>query len=87
LKLSANWYVVFLVIDMTLLETRKQYNVSQAKVASFLGIPVRTYIRYEKDDSYYAKKAIDDILAIVHIDGFFIFFITARGHNLIKNKS
>jgi predicted nucleotidyltransferase len=43
---------VFLVIDMTLLETRKQYNVSQAEVASLLGIPVRTYIRYEKDDSY-----------------------------------
>ena len=37
---------------MTLLETRKQYNVSQVEVATLLDIPVRTYIRYEKDDTY-----------------------------------
>ena len=37
---------------MTLLETRKQYNVSQVEVANLLGIPVRTYIRYELDDNY-----------------------------------
>lgn len=37
---------------MTLLETRKQYNVSQAEVATLLGIPVRTYIRYEQDNNY-----------------------------------
>lgn len=37
---------------MTLLETRKQYNVSQMEVANLLGIPVRTYIRYEQDDEY-----------------------------------
>jgi len=37
---------------MTLLETRKQYNVSQVEVANLLGIPVRTYIRYEQDDNY-----------------------------------
>ena len=37
---------------MTLLETRKQYNVSQAEVATLLGIPVRTYIRYEQDKNY-----------------------------------
>lgn len=41
-----------MVIDMTLLETRKQYNVSQLDVATLLNIPVRTYIRYEKDDHY-----------------------------------
>ena len=41
-----------MVIDMTLLETRKQYNVSQLDVATLLNIPVRTYIRYEKDDNY-----------------------------------
>ena len=37
---------------MTLLETRKQYNVSQLEVANLLDIPVRTYIRYESDDNY-----------------------------------
>ena len=37
---------------MTLLETRKQYNVSQIEVAALLGIPVRTYIRYEQDNNY-----------------------------------
>lgn len=37
---------------MTLLETRKQFNLSQQKVAAFLGVPLRTYVRYEKDDNY-----------------------------------
>ena len=37
---------------MTLLETRKQYNVSQMEVAQLLNVPVRTYIRYEQDDNY-----------------------------------
>ena len=37
---------------MRLLETRKQYNVSQVEVSNLLGIPVRTYIRYELDDNY-----------------------------------
>ena len=37
---------------MTLLETRKQYGVSQLDVATALGIPVRTYVRYEQDDNY-----------------------------------
>lgn len=37
---------------MTLLETRKQYNITQLEVATLLGIPVRTYIRYEQDDNY-----------------------------------
>ena len=37
---------------MTLLETRKQYNISQIEVANLLRIPVRTYIRYEQDNNY-----------------------------------
>ena len=41
-----------MVISMTLLETRKKFNVSQVEVAAFLGIPVRTYIRYEQDNNY-----------------------------------
>ena len=37
---------------MSLLEVRTQYGLSQLKAASILGVPVRTYIRYEQDDSY-----------------------------------
>lgn len=37
---------------MTLLETRRNYHLSQAQVASALEVPLRTYIRYEKDDEY-----------------------------------
>ena len=37
---------------MTLLEVRKKYNISQVEVAKLLGIPVRTYIRYEQDNNY-----------------------------------
>ena len=43
---------MIVVMDMSLLETRKQYNVSQTDVASALGVPIRTYIRYEQDDNY-----------------------------------
>ena len=39
-------------IVMTLLETRKQYNVSQLEAANVLNIPLRTYARYERDDGY-----------------------------------
>ena len=37
---------------MTLFQVRKEFNVSQAEVAKLLSVPLRTYIRYEKDDSY-----------------------------------
>ena len=37
---------------MTLLETRQNYNLSQMQAASSLGIPLRTYVRYEKDNEY-----------------------------------
>ena len=41
-----------MVINMTLLESRKKYGVSQSDVATILKVPLRTYIRYEKDNSY-----------------------------------
>ena len=41
-----------MVFHMTLLETRKQYGVTQLEVSSLLNVPVRTYIRYEQDDNY-----------------------------------
>ena len=37
---------------MNLLQTRQKYGLSQVQAAVALDIPVRTYIRYEKDDSY-----------------------------------
>ena len=37
---------------MELLETRTQFGLSQVEAASILGMPVRTYIRYEKDNNY-----------------------------------
>ena len=37
---------------MTLKELRAEYKLSQLEVASILGIPERTYHRYESDDNY-----------------------------------
>ena len=40
------------ILCMTLLETRQNYNLTQMQAASSLGIPLRTYVRYEKDNEY-----------------------------------
>ena len=40
---------------MTLLKTRKQYGVSQAQAAAIVSVPLRTYIRYERDESHGSK--------------------------------
>lgn len=40
------------IIDMNLLSIRTQYGLSQIEASIILNIPVRTYIRYEKDDNY-----------------------------------
>lgn len=37
---------------MTLLNIRTQFRLSQMEASSILNMPVRTYIRYEKDDHY-----------------------------------
>ena len=37
---------------MTLLEIRQNYKLSQSQIAGALGIPLRTYVRYEKDNTY-----------------------------------
>ena len=52
-------------MNMTLLETRKQYDKTQTEVANLLGVPVRTYIRYEKDDDYgnsLKRKSMIDLI-------------------------
>lgn len=65
-----------MVIGMTLLETRKKYNISQVEVAALLGIPVRTYIRYERDNKYGSNlkrqmmmQSIEDKYAITEEKG------------------
>ncbi len=37
---------------MNLLDTRSQFGLTQAKAALLLNIPLRTYVRYEKDNEY-----------------------------------
>lgn len=37
---------------MTLKETRTAYRLSQAEAAKIVGVPVRTFRRYEKDEGY-----------------------------------
>ena len=37
---------------MNLLDIRTKYELSQVEAASILKMPIRTYIRYEKDDNY-----------------------------------
>ena len=37
---------------MTLKETREQYSISQMNAANSVGVPLRTYVRYENDNSY-----------------------------------
>ena len=37
---------------MTLLELRKQYGLSQAQASQAVGVPLRTYIRYETNENY-----------------------------------
>lgn len=37
---------------MTLLQIRNKYHLSQIETAKSLNIPLRTYIRYEKNDEY-----------------------------------
>ena len=37
---------------MSLREIRESYNVTQSTVANLINIPLRTYVRYENDESY-----------------------------------
>ena len=37
---------------MTLLELRKQYGLSQTQASQAVGVPLRTYIRYETNEDY-----------------------------------
>ena len=37
---------------MTLFDLRKEYGLSQLDAANICGVPLRTYIRYERDNNY-----------------------------------
>lgn len=37
---------------MNLLQTRTYYNLTQLEASRIIKLPIRTYIRYEKDDNY-----------------------------------
>ena len=50
---------------MTLIEIRNQNNLSQLEASNILGIPVRTYRRYETDENYgdkFKRKTFEDLL-------------------------
>ena len=40
------------MVSINLYDVRKKYSLSQAQVANLLNVPLRTYVRYEKDDNY-----------------------------------
>ncbi len=37
---------------MNILDIRNQYNLSQKEAASIINMPLRTFVRYEKDNRY-----------------------------------
>ena len=47
---------------MTLLQIRNKYRISQALAASSVGIPLRTYIRYENDNDYGSSLKRESII-------------------------
>ena len=57
---------------MELREIRKRHRLTQAKAASLVGIPYRTYIRYEENaayqNSYKYKKIVEDLSNLFRID-------------------
>ena len=57
---------------MNLQEKRKSYQISQRQASEILGIPLRTYARYEEDesysDSYKYKKIMEDLDKAFFVD-------------------
>ena len=57
---------------MNLKELRKKYKITQKEAASIVGIPYRTYIRYEEEESYIStykyKKIFLDLENKLRID-------------------
>ena len=59
-------------VCMTLKELRKKHKLTQKEAALIVGIPYRTYIRYEDDElyqsSYKYKKILEDLNNCLKID-------------------
>lgn len=59
-------YHLFEVVKMNLRDTRNSYGISQSNAAEIVGVPLRTYKRYESDDNYgdslKRKSIIDSII-------------------------
>ena len=57
---------------MNLIDIRKENSLTQKDAAMLIGIPYRTYIRYEENesykDSYKYKKILEDLLNATRID-------------------
>ena len=52
--------------DMTLLETRLGYKLSQLQAATVLKVPLRTYVRYEKNNEYGNKLKREGMIALLN---------------------
>ena len=57
---------------MVLKEIRNKYGITQKEAASLIGVPYRTYVRYEEDESnkekYKYKKMLEDLSNALKID-------------------
>ena len=56
---------------MTLVEIRKQNRITQKEAADMVGIPYRTYVRYEENNntsSYKYQKILDDLINKLKVD-------------------
>lgn len=57
---------------MRLIDVRKEYGLTQKQVALLIGIPYRTYVRYEESASYEGtykyQKIIEDLINKMKID-------------------
>ena len=79
---------------MKLFDLRKEYGLSQQKAANLCGIPLRTYVRYEADDSYGSAlkrsaiiKAINDACEITEERGILSVEQIMKGvHKVIADK-
>lgn len=57
---------------MEIREIRKKNNITQKQAAELVGIPYRTYVRYEENNSYRGsykyQKILDDLIEKLRID-------------------
>ena len=60
-------YVIVIVVNkMSLKEIRESFGISQAAAASTVGMPLRTYVRYENDENYGNELKRQSIVAALN---------------------